>query len=90
MSRRRSLEIIMNSAEVTIGELVQLTGVRYSTLKHYTEIGLLPFRQDEEKITRRFNREQTINYLELIRSLKEAGQSIPEITEYMKNSKMID
>ena len=49
MSRQRSMEVIEQSEYVTIGELVRLTGVRYSTLKFYTEEGMLPFEQAEEK-----------------------------------------
>ena len=36
MSRQRSLEAILASDYVTIGELARLTEVRYSTLKFYT------------------------------------------------------
>ena len=53
MSRQRKLEVIQQAEVVTIGELVRLTGVRYSTLKFYTEEGLLPFEQAEENLTRR-------------------------------------
>ena len=42
MSRQRSMETIARAEYVTIGELVRLTDVRYSTLKFYTEQGLLP------------------------------------------------
>ena len=45
MSRQRSMEVIANAEYVTIGELVRLTDVRYSTLKYYTEEGLLSFEQ---------------------------------------------
>ena len=48
MSRQRSMETIEHSEYVTIGELVRLTNVRYSTLKYYTEEGMLPFEQAEE------------------------------------------
>ncbi len=48
MSRQRSLEAILASEYVTIGELVRLTETRYSTLKFYTEEGFLPFEQEEE------------------------------------------
>ena len=40
MSRQRSMETILQSEYVTIGELVRLTDVRYSNLKFYTEEGL--------------------------------------------------
>ena len=43
MSRQRIMEVIEAAEYVTIGELVRLTGARYSTLKFYTEEGMLPF-----------------------------------------------
>ena len=57
MSRQRSIEKIQASDYVSIGELARLTGCRYSTLKFYTEEGMLPFEQPEENLTRRFPRE---------------------------------
>ena len=57
MSRQRSMEVIEQAEYVTIGELVRLTAVRYSTLKFYTEEGMLPFEQAEENLTRRYRRE---------------------------------
>ena len=61
MSRQRSLEVIRQAEYVTIGELVRLTGVRYSTLKFYTEEGLLPFEQAEENLTRRYRRQESLS-----------------------------
>lgn len=52
MSRQRSMEVIEQAEYVTIGELVRLTAVRYSTLKFYTEEGMLPFEQAEEDNSR--------------------------------------
>ena len=79
MSRQRSLEVISQAEFVTIGELVRLTGVRYSTLKFYTEEGLLPFQQAEENLTRRYRRQTSLQRIQEIRALREAGRSIPEI-----------
>ena len=79
MSRQRSMEAIMASEYVTIGELVRLTGTRYSTLKFYTEEGFLPFVQEEEKMTRRYEREKTVKRIARIRELREVGKTIPEI-----------
>lgn len=59
MSRQRSMEVIRQAEYVTIGELVRLTDVRYSTLKFYTEQGLLPFEQAEQNLTRRYRREES-------------------------------
>ena len=84
MSRQRSMEVIQNSEYVTIGELVRLTNVRYSTLKFYTEEGMLPFEQAEENLTRRYKREQSVMQIQKIKDLRLEGKSIPEIKELLK------
>lgn len=87
MSRQRPLEKIIVSEYVTVGELVRLTGVRYSTLKYYTEEGMLPFEQAEENLTRRYRREETVRRLEEIKRLKSLGMSVPEIKEKLIDEK---
>lgn len=84
MSRQRSMEVISHSEYVTIGELVRLTDMRYSTLKFYTEEGLLPFEQSEEKLTRRYKREQSMVLIQKIKTLRLEGKSILEIKELLK------
>lgn len=84
MSRQRPLEKIIISEYVTVGELVRLTGMRYSTLKYYTEEGMLPFEQQEENLTRRYRREETLKRLEEIARLKALGMSVSEIKEKLR------
>ena len=79
MSRQRSLETIENSEYVTIGELVRLTGLRYSTLKFYTEENMLPFEQAEENLTRRYKRIESIQRILFIKELRDQGRTIPQI-----------
>ena len=79
MARQRSLEVIRQAEYVTIGELVRLTDVRYSTLKFYTEEGMLPFEQAGENLTRRYRREESLARIASIRQLSKEGQSVPEI-----------
>lgn len=79
MGRQRTLEAISKSEYVTIGELVRLTKVRYSTLKFYTEEGLIPFEQAEEKLTRRYPRLQTIQKINEIIQLRQQGLSMDEV-----------
>ncbi|MBU3143820.1 helix-turn-helix domain-containing protein [Clostridium sp. CF012] len=79
MSRQRTMEKILASEYVSIGELVRITGCRYSTLKFYTEEGMLPFEQEEENLTRRFSREKAITKIEEIQDFKKRGLSILEI-----------
>ena len=88
MSRQRSMEVIEQSEYVTIGELVRLTGVRYSTLKFYTEEGMLPFEQAEENLTRRYRREESIEMIYKIRKMREEKMTIPEIKGKIKMVKI--
>lgn len=86
MSRPRSLETIQQSELVTISELVQLSGMRYSTLKYYVEIGLLPFEQLDTGLVRRYPRVATLQRLEAIKTAKaQEGLTIPQIIEKFKS-----
>lgn len=84
MSRQRSMEVIEQAEYVTIGELVRLTAVRYSTLKFYTEEGMLPFEQAEENLTRRYRRVESLERIVQIRRLREQKKTIPEIKEILE------
>ena len=77
------MEEILSSEYVTVGELVRLTGCRYSTLKYYTEEEILPFEQEEENLTRRYKREESIERISLIQELKKQGNSIAQIKEIL-------
>ena len=83
MSRQRKLEVIQQAEDVTIGELVRLTDVRYSTLKFYTEQGLLPFEQAEQNLTRRYKREESIRRIQWIKALRQEGKSIQQIKQIL-------
>ncbi len=84
MSRQRTMEKIMVSEYVSIGELVRITGCRYSTLKFYTEEGLISFEQEEENLTRRFPREKTLQRITEIKELREKGSSISHIRQMLE------
>lgn len=83
MSRQRTMEKILASEYVTIGELARLTGCRYSTLKFYTEEGMLPFEQPEQNLTRRYRREESVRRVEWIRAMREGGKTVPEVKEML-------
>ena len=84
MSRQRKLEVIQQAEDVTIGELVRLTDVRYSTLKFYTEQGMLPFQQAEENLTRRYKREESIRRIQWIKALRQEGKSFQQIKQMLQ------
>ena len=79
MSRQRSMEVIQQAEYVTIGELVRLTDVRYSTLKFYTEEGMLPFEQAGENLTRRYRRGERPARNAHLQNPRGGGKRIPEI-----------
>jgi DNA-binding transcriptional MerR regulator len=82
MGRKRSLDKILSSEYVSISELVELSGVRYSTIKYYTEEDMIPFEQEDIRLTRRYPRELALKRLEEIRVMKEAeGLTINQIKE---------
>lgn len=84
MSRRRSDDAIEQAEFVTVGELARITGIRYSSLKFYTEQSLLEFSQDDSGLTRRYRKEDTIRRLNEIQELKSKGCSISESKEKLK------
>ena len=71
---------------LTIGELAEVSGVRLTTLKYYTELGILPFGQDGERLTRKYKKEKALERLEKIKELKEKRLTIKEIVEHFNKS----
>lgn len=83
MSRQRTMEKILSSEYVTIGELARITGCRYSTLKYYTEEKILPFEQEEENLTCRYKREESVARIGKIQELKRQGRTIADIKDIL-------
>ena len=71
---------------LTIGELAEVSGIRLTTLKYYTELGILSFNQDGKRLTRKYKEEQTLERLEKIKELKEKRLTIKEIVDHFNNS----
>lgn len=78
------MEKILASEYVTIGELARLTGCRYSTLKFYTEEGILPFEQEGENLTRRYRQAESVERVEWIRKKRKEGKTVPQIKELLR------
>ena len=66
---------------LTIGELAEVSGIRLTTLKYYTELGILPFNQAEKRLTRKYKKEETLKRLEEIKELKKKRLTIKEIVD---------
>lgn len=84
-NRRLTLEEIKGKEYVKMSELAELNGVRYSTVKFYSELGILPYEQQGERLIKRYNREVASQRLQEILKLKEKGKHIPDIISYFIN-----
>ena len=71
---------------LTIGELSEISGTRLTTLKYYTELGILPFNQGGERLTRKYNKEEALERLEKIKEMKEKRLTIKEIIDHFNKS----
>lgn len=75
------------SVFVKISELVEKSGFKYSTIKYYVEIGILPFEQDKKLKDRRFELKSSIRRLKDIRKLREVKRrTISEIVEFYRTN----
>lgn len=62
-----------------MGELAKASSARLSTIKWYSEIGILPFEQEGAGLTRRYDKERAIKRLKEIKRLQRQGLSVEEI-----------
>ena len=75
-----------NNNILTIGELAEVSGIRLTTLKYYTELGILPFNQAEKRLTRKYIEGEALERLEKIKELKEKRLTIKEIIDHFNKS----
>ena len=73
-----------NNNILTIGELAEVSGIRQTTIKYYTEIGILPFSQEGKRLTRKYTEGEALERLGKIKELKEKRFTIKEIIEYFR------
>ena len=71
---------------LTIGELAEVSGIRQTTLKYYTELGILPFSQAGERLTRKYTEREALERLDKIKELKKKRLTIKEIIEHFNKS----
>jgi DNA-binding transcriptional MerR regulator len=79
----RTDEVIFSSDYISISELVRITEVRYSTIKYYTEEGMIPFEQEGTNLTRRYPRVKAVRRLEEIAELRKKGYVIAQVKELL-------
>jgi DNA-binding transcriptional MerR regulator len=85
-NRRLTIDEIKTKEYLKMTELAELNGVRYSTVKYYAELGLLPFEQQGKRLARKYKRDEASTKLQEILRLREQGKSVTDIINlYIKN-----
>lgn len=79
MPRKRTLEEVKTMDYLKMSELSELCGVRYSTIKYYSELGLLPFEQRGKRLAKYYPSKKASQRVKQIIGLREQGKSVPEI-----------
>lgn len=67
-----------------MNDLAKALSIRSSTIKYYSEVGILPFEQKGSRLAKRFDKEITNKRLKEIQRLKKQGLSIEDIVKCLK------
>jgi len=82
MPTKRTLDQIKQREFLKMSELAELAGVRYSTIKYYSELGLLPYEQRGNRLAKYYPRIEATRRLEEILKLRKQGKTVTDIISY--------
>lgn len=85
MQRKRTTDEIKKRDFLKMSELAELNNVRYSTIKFYAELGLLPFEQRGKRLAKYYPAKEASQRLKEILKLREKGQSVGEVISHLLN-----
>jgi len=71
-----------------ISELAELNEVRYSTIKYYSQLGLLPYIQHGKGLDYHYPTKEASKRLQEILKLRAKRQTIPDIIKRFKQAKL--
>jgi len=77
--RKRTIKEIKKREFLKMSELAEFNGVKYSTIKYYSELGLLPFEQRGERLAKYYPAKKASKRLKEILRLRAKRQTIPDI-----------
>ena len=80
--RKRTLEEIKQMDFLKMSELAELCGVRYSTVKYYSELGLLPYEQKGKRLAKYYPADQAGQRVKAILKMRSEGKSVPEVIKH--------
>lgn len=64
--------------------LSDASGLRYSTIKYYSEVGLIPYSQKGKGLRRGFDKKKALKRIKEIEKLKKKGYSVEQISKKLK------
>lgn len=85
--RKRTKEEIKELDYLKMSELAEYCGVRYSTIKYYSELGLIPYEQKGERLAKYYPKEEASKRVKKILDMREKDKSVPEILNYFMETK---
>jgi DNA-binding transcriptional MerR regulator len=85
MPRHRSIERLKELEFLKMTELGRLLGVRYSTIKYYSELDLLPYEQKGERLAKYYQVKKAQEVLSQIKKLKKENLTMAEIVKKIKS-----
>ena len=85
MQRKRTIEEIKKREFLKLSELAELNEVRYSTVKYYSELGILPYEQQGERLAKYYPVKEASQRLKEILKMRGKGKTIPEIINHFIN-----
>ena len=83
--RKRTIDEIKKREFLKMSELAELNGVRYSTIKFYSELGLLPFEQQGKRLAKYYPAKEASQRVKEILKLRDKGQSVGEVISHFIN-----
>jgi len=83
--RKRTIDEIKKRDFLKLSELAELNGVRYSTVKYYSELGILPYEQQGKRLAKYYPTKEASQRLKEILKMRDKGDTIPEIINHFIN-----
>jgi len=80
----RNKPVERSEGQVSRSKLAKLSNLRDSTIKHYTEIGLLPFSQAGKRLARRYDAFVCLKRLAEIQQLRDQGYNLEDIKQRLQ------
>jgi len=77
--RKRTIDEIKKREFLKMSELAELNGVRYSTIKYYSELGLLPYEQHGKRLAKYYPAKEASRKLNEILKLRAKKWTITDI-----------